>query len=151
MAKTQHLEKIVLLLPPGDWHGYVTETVWAEKVSDGLYRIRSVPFYAKGVSFGDVVTTKQEDGRPMMAGISLRSGHSTYRAFIKAPAELGSPEFNRAWNPIEQQGCTYERATEHLIAIDVPHSANLATVYALLEDGESAGVWDFEEAYAAED
>jgi hypothetical protein len=145
--KTTQLEKIVLILPPSEWHGHSSETVWAEKVGDGRYRLRSVPFYAKGLSFGDVVSTRTRDGKEVVHGVSLHSGHPTYRAFVKAPVEIGSSDFDRAWRPIQELGATYERATDHLIAIDVPSSADLDAVYALLESGEAAGVWNFEEGH----
>ncbi len=145
--KTTQLEKIVLTLPTDEWHGHSSETVWAEKVGEGRYRLRSVPFYAKGLSFGDVVNTTTRDGKEVVSGVSLRSGHSTYRAFVKATVAVGSKDFYRVWRPIQERGCTYERATEHLIAIDVPSSADLAAVYALLEAGETAGVWEFEEGH----
>ena len=145
--KTRGLEKIVLVLPSGEWHGYSTETVWAERISDGRYRIRSVPFYAKGLSFGDVVNTKTHEGTEIMESVSLRSGHSTYRAFVTAPTKVPSTEFDRAWRPLQERGCTYERATESLIAIDVPASADVAAVYTLLEAGEASGVWNFEEGH----
>jgi hypothetical protein len=146
---TTQLEKIVLILSPGDWHGYSTETVWAEKVGESRYRLRSVPFYAKGLSFGDVVNTSIHDGKEIVQGVSQRSGHSTYRAFIKVPVTVGSSAFIRAWQPIQNRGCTYERVTEHLIAIDVPSSADLDSVYALLESGETTGVWNFEEGHSS--
>jgi hypothetical protein len=144
---TTHPEKIVLILSPDEWHGHSSETVWAEKVGEGRYRLRSVPFYAKGLSFGDVVNTRTQDGKEVVHGVSLRSGHSTYRVFVKAPIEVGSSGFDRAWRPIQDLGCTYERATEHLLAIDVPSSADLDAVYALLESSEAAGVWNFEEGH----
>ena len=147
--KTAQIEKIVLSLSPDEWHGYSTETVWAEKVGEGRYRLRSLPFYAKGLSFGDVVNTRTQDGKEVVHSVSLRSGHSTYRAFVKPPVEIGSRDFDRAWRPLQERGCTYERATEHLIAVDVPSSVDLDAVYALLEAGEAAGVWDFEEGHCA--
>jgi hypothetical protein len=41
-----------------DWQGYSTESAWAEQVEDSLYRVRNVPFYAKGISIEDIVNMK---------------------------------------------------------------------------------------------
>jgi hypothetical protein len=144
---TRRLEKIVLTLSSDEWHGHSSETVWAEKVDSGIYRLRSVPFFARDLSFGDVVKTRIRDGKETVYGVALRSGHSTYRAFVKSPTEIGSSDFNREWLPLQHLGCTFERATEHLIAIDVPGSSDINAVYRLLEAGETAGVWEFEEGH----
>lgn len=90
-----------------------------------------------------------QDGKQVVHSVSLRSGHSTYRAFVTAPIKIGSSAFDHAWRAIQNLGCTYERVTEHLIAIDVPSSADLDAVFALLELGEASGVWSFEEGHCA--
>jgi hypothetical protein len=143
------MEKIVLALDLNASHGHATETVWAERVGDGRFRLRSVPFYANGLGFGDIVNTQVEDGKNVVQSVSLRSGHSTYRAFIKDPAQVADELFNCYWIPLQEIGCTYERATEHLIAIDVPGNTDLDAAYALLEAGERAGVWEFEEGHSS--
>jgi uncharacterized protein DUF4265 len=53
--KAQGLVKITFALEPEAWHGYRTETVWAEKLGRNRYRLRNTPFYAFGVSAEDVV------------------------------------------------------------------------------------------------
>lgn len=147
--KEPQLRKVILNLSPEDWHGHSTEIVWGEKVGDKRYRLRSVPFYAKGLSFGDIVNTITRNGSEVVTGVSLRGGHSTYRVFVTAPNSIGSPEFDRVWLPITAYGCTYERASQHLMAIDVPPSADMNEVYALLQSGELTGVWEFEEGHCS--
>ena len=60
--KTRPLIKIVFFLGEDQWHGYKTESVWADKIEDDRCRIRNTPFYANGVSFEDVVFIKAEYG-----------------------------------------------------------------------------------------
>lgn len=53
------------------------------------------------------------------------------------------------WEEIQSLGCTYEESIENcfrLLSVDVPPTCNIYTAYALMERGESAGVWQFEEA-----
>jgi len=143
------MEKIVLKLPHDAWHGHATETIWAEKVGQNRYRVRSVPFFAKNVSNEDIVLTHREEGVTIFDQVSIRGGHSTYRLFLAAANGLDGGDFKLLWRQLEQLGCTYERATERLLAVDVPTSNRLKQAYAILERGESSGVWEFEEGYAA--
>ena len=137
----------MLKLRPGEWHGHSTETVWAERVGDGRFRLRSVPFHAMDVSFGDIVATENEDGVNVVRSVSLRSGHSTYRVFVKGPVQLDDETFLRYWAPLRDLGCTYERGTAHLVAVDVPANSDLDSVYSFLTAGEEANVWEFEEGH----
>lgn len=139
------LKKIVARLEAGAWHGHATETVWAERIDESRYRLRSVPFYARGLSVEDVVTTRTEDDVDVITGVSLYSGHSTYRIFLANGTTLESKAFNDHWKQLSGLGCTFERATERLLGIDVPPTADLRRAYDLLAQGEAAGVWEFEE------
>jgi hypothetical protein len=145
MPSLRPLKKIVAQLEPDSWHGHATETLWAERVNEGRYRLRSVPFFARGLSVEDVVTTRFEDDIDVVTGVSLHGGHSTYRVFLSDGTTLESSSFSEHWQPLADLGCTYERATERLLAIDIPPSADLHRAYELLGKGETAGVWDFEE------
>ena len=86
--KGQGLVTIVVNLEPDAWHGYGTETVWAEKVGGNRYRLRNTPFYAFGVSAEDVVFAEPDDeARLVFSSVSLRGGHSTYRIIRAADRE----------------------------------------------------------------
>ena len=47
--------KITLPLESGEWQGFATERMWAQKVTDNRYRLRNSPYFARGVSIEDVV------------------------------------------------------------------------------------------------
>jgi hypothetical protein len=104
-----------------------------------------VPFYAPGVSYGDVVNAHHSSGQLAVTGVSARSGHSTYRVILNDG--ITEEEFETAWLPMAKLGCTYERATPHLFGIDVPPATNVAQAYELLTAGQARGVWDFEEGH----
>ncbi len=138
--------KVSFPLEADAWHGNVAENMWAEKIGGDRYRLRNSPFYVHGVSMGDVVFAEAEkDGRLVFGGVSIRGGHSTYRIMLKSPAENSA--FLKFWNPIEALGCRYEGVEGKLLAIDVPPSADIHEMYGLLEAGEQADVWEFEEGH----
>jgi len=145
-AEASELQRVVIALPPNAWHGHSTETVWADRAAVDRYRIRSIPFFATGISVNDIAAVRWEDGQAVLDRVILRGGHSTYRIFL-LNLDLASEAFRVHWSPLEAMGCTYERATEHLVAIDVPPPADIQAVYKLLERGEIEKVWEFEEGH----
>ena len=138
------LEKVVFPLEPDAWHGHATETMWAELVSPGLYRLRNLPFYARGVSVEDVVHAQFAGDALVFSSVAARGGHSTYRLFVDGGIE--SPEFRLWWKRLETLGCSFEQA-DRLLAVDVPPSADIYEVYRIFEQGEQAKVWDFQEGH----
>lgn len=139
------LTKVTFTLEKADWHDHASETMWAEPIDGQRFRIRNVPFYAYGVSYDDTVVASETDEGRIVEDVSERGGHSTYRIFVTNTEMLRSfPEY---WSPLERLGCTLERATARLLAVDVPPQADIYAVYDALSKGEAAGVWDFEEAH----
>ena len=139
------LEKVTVPLEPADWHSFATESVWAERLDDERFRIANVPFLAKGLSLGDVVCASRSPSGFEFVRVEVRGGHSTYRFVLRAGTADGA--WLPYWVPLEHVGCTFERATERLVAVDVPPSTNIHDAFRLLEDGERAGVWTFEEGH----
>ena len=144
-VRREGLEKIVVRLETDAWHGHASETMWAEPVGGNRYRLRSVPFFARGLSVEDIVVTEQEAGLPIVTAVSLHAGHSTYRIFLARDISVGSDDFEKSWKALADLGCTYEQATKRLLGIDVPPHADIHGTYELLAFGESSGVWEFEE------
>jgi hypothetical protein len=146
--KTLPLVKIVFYLGENQWHDYKTESVWAEQIEDNRCRIRNTPFYVKGVSFEDVVFVQNRDGGLLFESISMAAGHSTYRILIEK--SVPESEFYKYWIPLEELGCSYEggeRGKLNLLAVDVPPNVDIHKAYELLDGGEKAGVWSFEEGH----
>jgi hypothetical protein len=143
------LKKIVANLDPDAWHGHATETMWAERVDEARYKLRSVPFYARGLSVEDIVRTEKHDSVDVIIGVIIHGGHSTYRIFLGEGIAPESDTFSQYWEPLATVGCTFERATKRLLAVDIPPFADIHHVYAALEEGEAAGIWDFEEGSIA--
>ena len=124
------------------WHGHATESLWAEGLGNGEYSLQNSPFFAHGASYLDVVKAKESNGQLIVRKVVRPSGHSTYRVFV-----LEERDFSQWSQRLQEAGCTYERATEHLYAIDVPPEADVYRTYDILEMGVKEGVWDFEEGH----
>jgi hypothetical protein len=79
--------------------------------------------------------------------VLTRGGHSTYRIFLQGGKAIQEDDFQRYWEPISALGATLENANNHFAAVDIPHGKNVAEIYRLLEAGEDAGIWAFEEGF----
>jgi len=128
-----------------DWPPSTAELMWAEPYAGNLAILRSVPFYARGVAFGDLIATRSEDGMAAFESVIEHNGHSTYRiAMLSGEAEKAFAEW---WRPLADLGCEYERANDVLIAVDMSPSVDVHAAYQVLEKGEKEGIWDFEEGF----
>lgn len=144
--------KLFFNLGPNEWHGFFTESVNVSPVGKGKYRIENTPFFARGVSFKDVVSASRQDGRLRFEKVIISSGHSTYRLLLKDRNGNSQPwlEF---WKPLEKLGCSYEENKElslTMLAVDVPSNVCIHDAYELLAEGEEAGVWEFEEGHCGQ-
>jgi hypothetical protein len=112
------------------------------------YVLDNSPFYAFGISFGDVFSALQKDGELVFSAVIARGGHSTYR--VRLPAGCEHAYFLENWIELEQLGCTFEGSSanaERLYAIDIPPGIDVTKVYRVLEEKEQQGIWFFEEAH----
>jgi hypothetical protein len=126
------------------------ENMHADLLPEGTFRLDNVPFHVRGISYGDEFTVVPEDGRLFFSNVVRRGGHSTYR--VKLPKGSPHSHFLERWAPLKTLGCTYEGSSlgeRRLYAIDVPPGADVHAVYALLEEGEAADHWVFEEGHYA--
>ncbi len=134
----------ILVEVPESIVGETVETVWAKETTDG-YRLLNSPWYAKGISYLDVVAaTEISEGVYQLDQKVATAGHSTYRLLIE-----DQHRWQAYWPPLQSMGCTFEESTQNgfgLLAVDLPPECDIHTAYTLMEAGESAGVWDFEEA-----
>ena len=141
-------QKVLFELEKAEHHDFAAETIWTEVLGNNKYRLLNIPLYVYGASFGDVVEAYENDEEtsfPIVEEVVERSGHSTYRIFVYEGA-VDNPSFNKYWEPIEALGCSFEGQTGNkMLGVDVPPEANIGTVFELLQDGENAEVWGFEE------
>lgn len=146
IEKKDGLFKLTIPLPLDAWHGFESESVWAEALDDGVMRILNTPFFAKGISYKDLVSIKIGPEVIWFDSVIAKSGHSTYRIVLNDSTD--DVIFKSRWMEIATLGCTYESFIDesmNLYAIDIPPGSDVRKVYVLLEAGEKDGVWDFDE------
>jgi hypothetical protein len=153
ISMANELIKVRFELDSNDWHGHSTESLWASPIgaSEG-YQILNSPFFRRGIAFNDVVKAAATDQERVLdfEDVIGRSGHSTYMFFF----ESDTPTFRAYWQRLKDKGCSFESmdiklsiGRRTLYSVDVPPSADLGEVYRLLEQGELAGLWRFQEGY----
>lgn len=146
MNKTSDV-KVLFEVDPMAWHGHASEALWAADKKNGLYRLENVPFFAKDVSYGDVVAGSEDsDGNIRFRGVITRSGHSTVRVVGPSEQTAQSP-FCTSLEELLKLGCRYESGTIQdlaVFAVDVPPSSDIGEVYRALEQGREAELWDWE-------
>lgn len=141
--------KVLFALDPTDWHGHSSESLWARPIAGTpgtlLLELQNTPFFARNVSYLDVIRAVEANGVTEYAGTVRESGHSTYRLICETGAD-----FDNWWAKLAELGCTFESATighRLLYALDIPPGSDIHAAYAVLEAGEHSGVWIFEEAH----
>jgi hypothetical protein len=137
--------KVTFILQPSDWHSHKTETLNAIHLGNDKYKLCNSPFYAYKYSFEDIIIAKKDElGRLLVKEKVKTGGHVTYRIYILKETDRKTAE-NWLKN-LKEKGCSIERASQHLISVNVPPEADIHEVYKLLEDGEKKDIWGFEEA-----
>jgi hypothetical protein len=151
MMSNENLVKIRFQTDPDGLGGGSPERLWAKRLSQSqnAFELHNSPFYAKGVSYLDVVEAS-EDSESKSAFEYLRtlspSGHSTYRILVAK----SSKEFADWWAKLSAFGCTHEYSDEGekwLYAVDVPPAADIFAVYEVLNEGERQSIWLFDEGH----
>lgn len=123
--------------PPADY-----ENLWTLPVGDGLFRVGNIPFFARSIALGDIVSAVPEHQLLRFKEVVQPSGHSTIRLIIYNEAEVPS-----VIEHFKRLGCEIERShISGLIALDVPPSVPLAKLKNEFELGRTQDRWDYEEA-----
>ena len=88
--------KIKVPLPPNDPSSGEAEWMWADADGENRFRLRNVPVFAFGLSYGDTVNATSVDSVPVFANVAEHNGHSTYKVYVKtdrqAPEVAGLPD-----------------------------------------------------------
>lgn len=122
------------------------ESVWALPVTNG-YQIDNIPFYAKEVACNDVISAEpDEDGALRFKSLIAASGHSTIRLWFSDEKDVP-----RVRNELRDMGCVSELDLPRLVAVDIPPSVAYGKIRAYLEQQESKGIFEYEEACLGQD
>src|SRR6266446_6645759 len=127
------------------WPPVGAERMWASEVGPGLYKIDNIPFYARGISRGDVVSVLEKDGTLFYKETREHSGHSTVRVIIKRKGSERTPLEQEVRQNLVGKGCEIEGVSEGFFAVDIPVGVNYGEVKTLLREEERKGGLEFEE------
>jgi hypothetical protein len=132
--------------PPADF-----EDLWAKETADGFYELDNIPFFAKPVRVGDVVSAVHGPGGELrFSGVVRPSAHATLRVIVFRDSVDQRPlpiRVDALRTALKEMGCSTELShVPGLVAVDVPPEASLNAVTSRLAEGESAGSWEYEEA-----
>ena len=116
-----------------DWPPYPAETVAAVMIGPGLAELAVSPWFATGVSVGDVLEVRH-DGTGFVGGrVVCRGGHSTIQMIAATEDEL-TPTVKT----LRDFGAVVRRiGTPAMISVDVPEGVPLQPIIELLDAAES--------------
>jgi hypothetical protein len=129
--------KVRLLSPEGS-----AERLWAVSLGGGKFRLDNTPFFAYGVSSGDVVRAKKSDvdGIHDFVKVLAKSGHRTIRVVFET-AITKDKKARSAMNRLVKAGCTFEGMNGMLFAVDVPPEVDFSEITNM---AESLGLeWEY--------
>ena len=121
------------------------EWLWAEPLGAGRFRLESSPFFAYGLSHGDVVRALEDGEQPKLEEVERKSGHRTLRVALDADWDLERPEVGRFLDELLDLGCSYEPMPPKIVAVDVPPELDVGIVVGRLQTQYRDGVlvWEW--------
>jgi hypothetical protein len=126
------------------------ETMWAIKaeVDKGLYKLDSIPFYAKSLAVGDIIEVQYDDDEHafVLTDIVEYSGHSTIQVVIMNTS-IKTDSVREIFHGL---GCSTEKQIERYFAIDVPVDIDYRVIRQKLTELEANGTISFAEACLSE-
>ena len=106
------------------------ESMWAREIEGDLFAIKNLPFFAFGLNFDDVIRAPMEGELREVRAVIRPSGNRTLRvvfhAYVTADAQVSHLD------ALKELGGSFERATNRMVAIDVPPGAAYEAMIALL-------------------
>jgi hypothetical protein len=126
------------------WPPAESEGLWAQERAGGAYLLANTPFFAFGLSNGDLVRgAPDDDGVIWFIQRVQRGGSLTVRIITTDPADP-LEDIVAEFEPHGVSGESMERP--RLLALDLPPGSDLASAKARLAAGVASGRWHVEES-----
>ena len=128
--------------------GFKTERLWAKKLQTNQFQVKNIPFYVKGISYGDIIEGKEisEDVFEFVKIIKY-SGHSTFRIYVNNDVLNKEKVLRNIINELNDMGVKTEGLEDSILtAIDVPSNVDISKVGQYLNDKYRIGLLDYEES-----
>jgi hypothetical protein len=117
------------------------EFLWAENEEPAHYRVKSIPFYAPGISYNDLVAVIEKDGRLLVSEVVSTRWHSTIRVGVYGREFIG-----RIRTQLSSLGCNTEaNFIKGFLAVDIPANVDYGKVLEMLSDLKKKNKILFEE------
>ena len=133
------LEKIQLAIPAEMEQDAKFESAWAERLSDGVFRLRNIPFLAEVFAPDDVVVATDRNGQWVVDRVITRSSYSVLLCVCSdiAAAELLVERLN-------ELGARYEYGfSKKMLAIAVTGTAALRQLRKTLRELEKQDALEY--------
>jgi hypothetical protein len=122
--------------PPDRW-----ENLWTFEADEGLYCVDNIPFYVKGISSGDLISTEGDGEQLLFKKLVRPSSNSVIRVLVSDVATVQA-----ARDSFRALGCESELShVPKLFAVEIPGDVDFGPVGELLAEGDEAGRWHYEE------
>jgi hypothetical protein len=119
-----------------------TETIWAEDLGEGRFKVDNIPFFALNIAVNDIIAAEEEDGILHFEQILEASGHSTLQIIFFQP-DQSSGVLAR----LEALGCAWEgMKNQPYYSVDIPVSVDYSLVKNLLKEYCQKDILDYREA-----
>ncbi|MDO4225838.1 MAG: DUF4265 domain-containing protein [Bergeyella zoohelcum] len=135
--------KTKIILVYKDLEGNIAEeSIWAEKLENGYYRVDNIPFYAPNLAYNDIIDTEEDNGILYFDGLVESSRHSTIQIVFFQETEIEKVLFE-----LENLGCKWEGMNNQLYySVDVSPEINYLTIKQILDKHYAKGILDYKEA-----
>jgi len=131
------------------WPPVESEGLWAQKRAGGTYLLANTPFFAFGLSNGDLVRAAPDDGGAIWFTQRVQRGGSlTVRIITTDPADP-MEDVMAKFEPHGVSGESMQRP--RLLALDLPPGSDIASAKVLLAAGVASGRWHVEESDISEE
>ena len=139
--QSEEFVKVVVDLPEPDL-GISGEGLWAVALGDDVYEIRSSPWHARNINWGDWVraVSAKDDEWPTFVSVVKRSGHRTMQIYI---LQAGSGRKDEMLAEINRFGASYENADGKMYALDCPPETDIGPIREYLAKLEERGFLDY--------
>jgi hypothetical protein len=108
------------------------EQLWAKKISDNLFSVCCIPFFAYHLALGDEVET---DTHYTVTRIASISGHVTFRVWFAD--SLNTSIKDQVINQAEKIGCLFEWSSANLLALSAQNTHQSQAIIDYLESHQN--------------
>ena len=122
------------------------ESIWVKDLGNGSYEIDNSPFYARNISWKDIVSAEQRDGELWYKETLTPSDHSTMRVYFHKECSFEDRE--NILHFLNDSGATYESFAKDypLYAVDLSPEVDYRKLITYLREKEKNNLLGVEES-----